>query len=1041
MNLAEVSIQKKTITLVMMLLMFVGGAIAYRTLSRLEDPEFTIKDALVITPYSGASAREVEEEVTNEIEKAVQQLGQLERVTSKSERGLSTVTVTIKDKYDRYSLPQVWDELRRKVNDAQKNLPPGAGPSLVVDDYGDVYGLFFAVTGDGYTYEEIRRYVDMLRRELLVIQDVKKVELYALQSEAVYVEISRQKMKSLGVSQEHIYTLLSSRNLVADGGRVQVGSEYIPIRVTGEYTSVEEIGELLISGGVSSRVVYLKDVATIRRGYVEPPTERLRFDGKPAIGLAISTVLGGNVVTMGEAIEKRLSELESQRPVGMETGVIAYQSAAVTKAVNGFVINLIEAVTIVIVVLLIFMGLRSGLIIGTVLLLTICATLVVMKAYEITLERISLGALIIALGMLVDNAIVITEGILIKIQTGTDRLKAAKDTVAQSMTPLLGATLVAIIAFAAIGLSQDSTGEYCRSLFYVLLISLMMSWVTAVTVTPLLCYTFLKRRAKAGESGGDQSGDPYKGKFYGLYRSLLSGCIRFRWITVGVMLGLLGLAVFAFGYVEQSFFPNSTRPQFMVDVWAPKGTYIEDTRKTVEDIEKHIMGLDHVTHVGSCIGKGAVRFILVYAPEKTDSGYAQLLVEVDDYRVIDKIKEPLQRHLDETYPDAVCLVKKFLLGPGEGGKIQVRFRGPDPEVLRRLSEKCEAIMHSDGGAVGVRNDWREKVKVVRADLREAQMQRAGITRPQVAQVLAAGFEGETVGIYRERNRLLPIIARAPQAERSDVRSISDLQIWSPTARKIIPLTQVVTGRFQTVWENPIIQRRNRVPTITVHCDQMSGNASVLFSRIAPKIDKMFEEYVNEYKATSTAPGIFTLEWGGEHEDSGDAQAALASSIPLFFILMVLIVIFLFNSIRQPLIIWCCVPLAIIGMTAGLLLTSQPFGFMAMLGLLSLSGMLIKNAIVLIDQINLEIRQGKDSYRAIIDSGVSRTRPVMMAAITTVMGMTPLVLDAFYVSMAVSIMFGLAFAAVLTLLIVPVLYAMFFRIRWGGKVAVTATEKN
>jgi len=1025
LNIAEFSIRRKVITWVMTLLLLVGGVLAYQTIGRLEDPEFTIKDALVITPYPGATAAEVAEEVTNEIEKATQQLGQLDRVTSKSERGLSTVTVTIKDKFDKHSLPQVWDELRRKVNDAGRMLPPGAGPSQVIDDYGDVFGVFLAVTADGYSYEEIRRYVEMLRRELLLVQDVKKVDLYAMQPEAIYVEISRQKLKALGLSPEQVYALLGSKNLVIDGGRVQAGREYIPIQVSGEYTSVEEIGQLLITAGGSDRVVYLKDIAEIRRSYVEPASEKLRFDGKSAIGLTISTVQGGNVVTMGQAIEKRLAELEGQRPVGMEVHVIAYQSRAVTEAINSFVVNVVEAVCIVIVVLLIFMGLRSGLIIGFVLLVTIAGTLLVMKSFAITLERISLGALIIALGMLVDNAIVITEGMMIQIRTGKDRLEAAKTVVSQNMMPLLGATLIAVLAFAAIGLSKDSTGEYCRSLFYVLLISLVMSWVTAVTLTPLLCHTFLKAPKRSEASGQAPTADPYQGRFFQLYRRFLTRCLRQRWFTVAVMVGLLVLAGLGFQQIETSFFPPSTRPQFMVDVWLPRGTHIDQTQKRIEQIEQYLTAQEHVAHVASCIGKGAPRFLLTYAPEKTDSGYAQLLVEVDDYRVIDPLQTQLQQHLDTTYGDASCLVKKFLLGPGEGGKIQVRFRGLDRKILRQLANRCQTIFHDDGLAIGIRQDWREKNKVVQAELREAQAQRAGITRPQVAQVLTAAFEGQTIGVYRERDRLLPIVARAPETERNDVASINNLQIWSPVAGKMIPLTHVVSDRFQTTWEDAIIQRRNRLPTVTVHCDPKRGNASVLIERLQPKVKAMFDEFARQNSLSEQ----YTLVWGGEYEDSRDAQASLAKSLPGFFVMMVLIVIFLFNSIRQPLIIWLCVPLAIIGVTAGLLLTGQPFGFMALLGVLSLSGMLIKNAIVLIDQINFEVGQGKELPRAIQDSAVSRTRPVMMAAVTTVMGMTPLVLDAFYVSMAVTIMFGLSFAAVLTLIVVPVFYAIFFRVKF------------
>ena len=1021
MNIAEFSITKKVIVWVMTVLALGGGIIAYQTLGRLEDPEFTIKDAQIITPYPGATAAEVAEEVTNEIEKAVQQLGQLKRVTSKSERGFSTVTATIKDKYDKHSLPQVWDELRRKVSDAQQDLPPGAGPSMVVDDYGDVFGVFFAITGEGYSYEEIRRYVDMLRRELLLCKDVKKVDLYGLLPEAIYVEISRPKLNILGISPETIFNLLAQKNLVSNGGRVKVGTEYIPIEVSGQYDSVKEIGELIIPGLASGRVLMLKDIATVRRGYREPASNKLFFDGAPAIGLSISTVQGGNVVEMGRAVEKRLAELEPQRPVGMELGVIAYQSTAVTKSINAFVVNLVEAVAIVIVVLLIFMGLRSGMIIGVVLLITIAATFVVMKIYDITLERISLGALILALGMLVDNAIVITDGMLIKIHAGVDKLKAARDVVSQTMMPLLGATVIAVLAFGAIGLSQDSTGEYCRSLFQVLLISLMASWVTAVTVTPLMCYTFIK--AKVGDGENAAPPQPHQGKFYRGYRACLAGSIRVRWLTVGAVAGILVLAFVGFEQIETSFFPASTRPQFMVDIWLPKGTHIDDTTKVAEEIASYVQSLDDVTHVAATVGKGAPRFLLTYTPEKTDSSYAQLLVAVNDYHVIEPMKEKLQKYLDEKYTSATCLVKTFLLGPGDGGKIQARLRGPGSEHLRRMSELCETILHDDGRAVSIRNDWRNKTKVILAELRQTQAHKAGVTRPQVAQILQASFEGAQVGTYRERNRILPIIARAPQRERAEVESMNDLQIWSPLASKMIPLMQVVSEKFPTVWENSIIQRRNRVPTITVHADPKVGNASVLFNRVAPKILQAFADY----KKANGLGGEYSLEWGGEHESSSDAQAALAGSIPMFILLMVLIVIFLFNALRQPLIIWLCVPLGIIGVTVGLLVMGQPFGFMALLGMLSLMGMLIKNAIVLIDQTDLEIRQGKDSYDAIIDSAVSRVRPVMMAAATTVLGMTPLVFDAFYISMAVTIMFGLTFAAVLTLLVVPVFYAIIFRI--------------
>ncbi|MBW1744216.1 MAG: efflux RND transporter permease subunit, partial [Deltaproteobacteria bacterium] len=529
MNIAELSIRKSVITWVLTILMVVLGANSFFNLAWLEDPEFTIKDAIVMTPYPGASAAEVEEEVTNVLEKAIQELGQLKYVESRSSRGFSQIKVKIKDKYDKYSLPQVWDELRRKVNDYQVQLPPGAGPTIVNDDFGDVYGIYMAITGEGYTYKELYEFAKFLQRELLRGVDVKKIVLYGVQPEAIYVEMRREKMAQLGISQQDIYNALAAKNLAVSAGNINLGPNYIPVHPTGEFVSEKEFADLLVSssGPSSHSFVYLGDVADIVRGYQEPPTNILRFDGKPAIGLGISTISGGNVITMGESLDELWKELKPQAPLGMEINVIALQTEAVTAAINGFLVSLAEAVGIVIVVLLIFMGLRSGLIIGAVLLVTIMGTFVFMNIWDVTLERISLGALVIALGMLVDNAIVVTDGIRVKMSQGEDAMKAARDVVGQTGVPLLGATVIAILAFASIGTSQDSTGEYCRTLFSVVMISLSLSWVTAVTTTPLLCKTFLK--SAPPQSGSGPAKDPYAGKLYQFYRGFLSTSIRFRW--------------------------------------------------------------------------------------------------------------------------------------------------------------------------------------------------------------------------------------------------------------------------------------------------------------------------------------------------------------------------------------------------------------------------------------------------------------------------------------------------------------------------------
>ncbi len=761
MNPARIALDNRTTTLVLTFAMIVGGLLAYQNLGRLEDPEFTIKDALVITPYPGASAQEVEEEVTDEIELAARKLGQLKEIESRSERGLSTVTVTMKDKYDKAGLPQVWDELRRKIGDAQGSLPPGAGPSIVVDDFGDVYGIFIAIYGNDFSYAELEDYADFLRREFLLVEDVAKIEFYGTQREVIYIEMDRDRLSQLGIPTNLIVRELQKKNVAAYSGRVQVGPDYITIDPTGTVTSVEDLESTLIAAtsGASTAQIYLRDVATVRRGYAEPAKTLLRFDGHAAIGLGISTIADGNVVAMGEALRKRFVELEQYRPLGIEFGIIALQSDAVNKAINSFVISLIEAILIVVVVLLFFMGMRSGLLIGFILFLTIAGTFILMGAKGVTLERISLGALIIALGMLVDNAIVVVDGMLVRIGKGEDRVKAAIAVVGQTSWPLLGATFVAVLAFAAIGTSQDKTGEYCRSLFQVILFSLMLSWVTAVTVTPLLCILFLKGPESAEDDG--EAKDPYGGIVYSLYRTVLKGCIRFRTVTLVTVLVIFVASGWGFRFIPQSFFPDSTRPQFMVDFWLAQGTHIDETRRQVEEIESYLRTVEGITHVTSMTGQGALRFLLTYGPERPNSAYAQFLVDVDDFRKLATLLPEAQSAIETRFPDSVPTVRQFVNGPGEPGKVQARIMGPDLNVLRRLSAQVEAIMHAEPDAFGIRVDWRERVKVIRPVLAENQANLNGITRPDVANALRQGFEGLPVGVYREGDKLLPIVARAP----------------------------------------------------------------------------------------------------------------------------------------------------------------------------------------------------------------------------------------------------------------------------------------
>jgi multidrug efflux pump subunit AcrB len=640
---------------------------------------------------------------------------------------------------------------------------------------------------------------------------------------------------------------------------------------------------------------------------------------------------------------------------------------------------------------------------------------------DILMERISLGALIIALCMLTDNAIIIIEGIKVGIEAGQDKLQVVREVVGQNQWPLFGATAIGVIAFAAIGLSEDGTGEYCNSLFWVILISLSLSWISSITVTPLLSYLFFKPNV-AGESG---SSDPYGGLFFRIYRGILVTALRLRWVVVVLSIGLFAAALYGFTKVDQSFFPPATRPQFMVDVFLPAGTHIRESEAFASVVQQYIHDQPGVAHVTSFIGGGGLRFLLVYTPERENSGFVQFLVDVDDPNKIDGLIANIQKYLDETHPNANSVAKKFLLGPGSGGRIQARFRGPDPAKLRQLADQAKQVLEDDGGAVCVRHNWRQSEKVIRPGLLEFQARRNGITRVEVAQALQTSFEGRTVGFYREpgsagtgvfpqETRLLPIVARPPLAERDDVHAIDSLQIWSPVAGRMIPMSQVSSGS-EVVWEDPVIMRRDRFPTITVHADPRSGLPSRLFNRVRQKIE------------TIELPRGYSLEWGGEYGDSRDARAALAEPLPATLALMVFIVVCLFNSIRTTLLIWLIMPLVVIALTAGLLLTGKPFGFMALLGVLALAGELIKNQIVVLSKVFSEIDKGKAPYQAILDGGTSKMRPVCMVVLTTVLGMIPLVTDPFFGAMAVCIMFGLSFAAVLSLIVTPVLYAIFFDI--------------
>ncbi len=1038
MSLTTASLDKKTVTRFVSMLLVVGGIFSFFSLGQLEDPEFTIKTAAIATAYPGASPEEVELEITDLIELAIQEMPQLDFIESISRAGVSIIKVNILKTYDSSEMPQIWDEVRKKVRDVTPSLPPGAGVPIVSDDFGDTYGFVLALTGEGYSYAELELYAKDLKKELSLVDGVARVEFWGLQNKVIYLDVSETQLAELGISPSTIAQTLQNQNVVVDAGHINIQGQRLRFETTGTFINPEDIGDLLIraipvseqitaGNSRNGELLRLGDIATVRRGYQEPAATVMRYDGLPSLALSISNISGGNIVDLGTALDQRISELSADLPIGIEIHKFAWQSDLVAKAISDFMISLMEAIAIVLVVLAIFMGWRMGAIIGAGLVMTILGTFMVMSLWGIDMQRMSLGALVIALGMMVDNAIVVADGIYVRLQQGMDRRQAAEEATSSTSLPLLGATVIAVMAFYPIYASPDSTGEYCASLFQVVAAALLISWVLSMTTTPLHCIAFLPDPKPKAE--GEEVEEAYSGKFYDRFRGLLRICIGKRWLSLGVASGMLVAAVIGFGFVSQLFFPDAARAQFMIDYWAPEGTRIEQVSDDISRMENLLLADERVAGLGAFIGAGPPRFYLPVEPEGNYPGYAQLIVNTVDIASVSPMVSEYESLLKDQFPEARVRVRKYGAGPSTTYKFEARFGGPaeaDPETLLALGEQGLDILrdHPLVKDNESRTDWRQPVQKVRIDFDQERGRWAGTSRVDIARATKRSFDGIPVGYFREGDDLWPIVVRNQDADRRNISNLGNLQTLSPLSTSTVPLAQVVND-IAVEWEYPIIARRDRRRTVTVQAEPHNATAPELMATVQ-----------SQFEAIELPPG-FTMEWGGEFESTADSQAALLPGILPAIAIILLIIVMLFDDFRPLAVILGIIPFMLIGITVGLLVFDTPFGFVALLGAMSLAGMMIKNAIVLLDSINQNLAEGNSPYDAVINAAVARLRPVLLAAATTVLGVIPLLGDVFWVGMAVTVMAGLTFGSILTMILVPVLYSIIYKVHPGDQPAPSA----
>ncbi|MGQ1787534.1 MULTISPECIES: efflux RND transporter permease subunit [unclassified Saccharicrinis] len=1006
--LEKVLNQKAFIT-TLLFTVFLGGFLAFDGLGKLENPEIPIKSAVVMTPYPGASAAEVELEVTDVLEKAIQKLENIDFVESRSVDGMSEITVNVSDKVRTPQMPQLYDHLRRKINDAKGSLPEGASEPIVVDDFGDVYGIFISVSADGYSYSELNDYVEYIKRELLLVDDIRRIEIFGQQTETIDIKFSTEKFASLGINPMLIVQSINDQASIVNPGDVVVGTERIRLSLGAKFKSIDDIKNLLVQVPEGGSFV-LGEIATIERSFYTPQRSAFKYNGKAAMSLAISVESKVNVVKIGKVFDEKIADIQKDLPVGIEINKVYFQPDAVSTAIKGFMINLIESVLIVIVVLLFAMGLRSGLLIASGLIFTILATFIVMQAMGIELQRVSLAAIIVAMGMLVDNAIVIADGILIDLKKGVERKKAFVNTAQKTAVPLLGATVIAILAFMPLGFSPGGAGEFLKSLFYVLAISLFLSWVFAMIQTPYMASWFYK---KDGLKKDGEDKDPYDNGIYRWFKNTLKQMLWHKSVFIAITTILLFISLWSFKFVRQEFMPGLDYAQYVIEYWLPQGSDIYQVEEDLDNVYEDLKDWDGVESITMAIGQTPARYTLLRPMNTLNSNYGELIIDATDFEAYQKSSAEILPFLQKKYPQAFVRVRTYSPIFSEY-LVEAKFTGPDPAVLRDLAKQAKEAMRASPLTQVATDNWKNQSKILTPEYSVDQARLTGISRSNVANSLAIASNGMPVGALYEGVDMLPVILKMEEPIGNHVENIESVPVWS-NAMTSTPLGQVIDS-VNISWQDGTIRRYDGIRAIKAQCNPVADVT-------APELWNSVHEGVEAIEL----PHGYQLEWLGDHKDSAKANKNLFALLPLALGLMVLIIILLFNNLKQPMIVMGVVPMALVGVALGHHVMATPFGFMGIIGTLGLIGMMIKNAIVLLDEINFEINQGVDQLNAIINSALSRMRPVMMASLTTILGMMPLLFDVMFKGMAVAVMFGLLIGSLVTLLVVPVLYAILYRV--------------